>query len=240
MTQALPRSTADTSRLVRLLSELELVDADAPDQHFAERLAQLIDLPASISLSSALSKLQTMAFEPMTADANAITREFLEARASMVESIASSFAPGAGSARISLPFREGSSPADTTPEFEPYLKFYKAQQRHIDLRVQQLHKKLRNAASGLSPELARLAALDTALEDTLLIHSRKFFAAIPRLLALRFEQLLQQSQGAWEQLHQQFCPELREVLLAETEARLLPALGLVEAINSNTEQTIYE
>jgi Protein of unknown function (DUF3348) len=240
MTQALPRSPADSSRLVRFLSELDLVDADVPHQHFAERLAQLIDLPASISLSNALSELQTMAFEAVTADGNAITRQFLDERASMVNAIASSFVPGAASARISLPAPGKSSPGSTTPDFEPYLKFYKAQQRQIDFSVQQQHKKVRNAASGLSPELARLAALDTALNDTLSIHSRKFFAAIPRLLALRFEHLLQENPEDWGHLHEQFCAELRELLLAETEARLMPVLGLVEAINSNTESTIYE
>jgi Protein of unknown function (DUF3348) len=250
MTQAAPYLSPKSSRLVRLLNKLEVADTDEPGQQFTERLAQLIDLPASIKLASSLSKLQTLAFEPSSLTGASVTRRFLESRASMVESIVSSFTHTPGPRRISLPVPQPPFPADTATACEPYLKFYRSHQRKIDFSAQQLHLDVREAAAGLSPELARLAALDAALEGTLSTLSRGSFAGIPRLLTRRFEQLLQEilpdadsrqdSEDGWKQLHQRFRAEIQEALLAETDARLLPALGLVEAINSNTERTPYE
>ena len=77
MTQAAPYLSPKSPRLVRFLSKLEVAGTDEPAQHFTERLAQLIDLPASIKLASSLSKLQALAFEPTSLTGAGVTRRFL-------------------------------------------------------------------------------------------------------------------------------------------------------------------
>ena len=109
---------------------------------------------------------------------------------------------------------------------------------------------MRKAAQGASAELAQLVVLDEALSDTLVVHSRKFFAAIPGLLALRYTHLLneytvacdnpQDNSGSWPQLLQLFCDNMQSLLLAELEARLLPTQGLIEALHSEIENTHHE
>ena len=48
--------------------------------------------------------------------------------------------------------------------------------------------------------------------------------------------MLQDNPGLPEKVLEQFCAQLRELLLAEIETRLLPALGLIEAINQNSDR----
>ena len=240
MTQASSQLSLNGSRLIRHLTDLEVPYVARSPRHFAGRLGRLIDLADSISLSTALGKLPAMAFEPVAVAADEPVRErFLSARTSIIQSVIRSFDPGAGIARIKLP---PAPPADAPPDeaaaYEPYLRFYRAHQREIDLRVQRVQSQVRAAAAGLSPELARLAALDAVLGETLALHTRKYFAVIPRLLSKHFAQLAGEYPPA--ESHERFCGDMRELLLAEIETRLLPVLGLIEALNTHTEKNTYE
>ena len=241
MTQASPHLTPGVSRLVRALNELQVADDTVSHKQFGQRLAQLIDLADSINISSAHGKLRSMAFEPVTGSNEAIKQEFLRARTALIEPVIKSFDPASGHSRLKLPLPEEPTAAvDKAHAAAPYLSFYTAHQRQIDVKVQRLQILVRDAVAGLSPELAQLCALDTALGDTLVVHSRKFFAVIPQLLEQYFDRLLQQNQGQWQQLHQQLCSKMQELLLAEIEARLLPALGLIEATNEHSDNTKHE
>ncbi len=196
----------------------------------------MIDLADSISLSTALGKLPAMAFEPgADGDGDEPVRErFLSVRTSIIQSVIKSFDPGEGSARIKLPPPPADAPPDAAAAYEPYLRFYRAHQREIDRRVQAVQSQVRAAAAGLAPELARLAALDAALGETLVLHTRKFFAVIPRLLGKHFEQLAgERPPIEW---YERFCGDMRGLLLAEIETRLLPVLGLIEALNTHTDR----
>ena len=103
---------------------------------------------------------------------------------------------------------------------------------------------MRSEAAGLSPALAQLCALDAMLGDPVSLHARKVLAVIPKLLGQRFEYWLQQYQQAlaaeqdqqhvWAPYHEQFCQEIQGTLLGEIEDRLLPILGLLEAINEDS------
>ncbi|MEH6582839.1 MAG: DUF3348 family protein [Halioglobus sp.] len=250
MSQPSPQVSQSSSRLVRFLSDLTLPDVQVTHRQFSERLAQLIDLPDSIALASAHGNLTTLPFEPASASGEEIREEFLQARTSMLQKVISSFAPGSGTSRIRLPASTAGIPLADEARAEPYLKFYMAHQRQMDFAVQNLRGRVREALTGLSPQLAQLAALDTALGDTLSIHARKFFATVPRLLEQRFSALVDEFQhkpplsqdqpNDWPQLMQRFGVEMQGLLLAEVEARLLPVLGMVEAINETPENTPYE
>lgn len=244
MSQASLQFPSGGSRLVRCLAELVAPDLATSDRHFDRRLALLIDLPGSINLANALDKLARTDCEPGDAGCDDITSEFLAVRASLVESVISSFTPGSTTARIRLPrLQVGTS---EQPAFEPYLKFYQAHQRQMDYQIQLLHNRAREVAAVRSPSLARLVVLDESMEDTLSLLTRKSLGQIPRLLAQRFAQLLPDgadyeltaATGNAQMALQRFHADMRELLLAEIEARLLPAWGLVEAINSSTEPGI--
>lgn len=219
-------------------------------KQFAGRLGQLVDLADSISISSAHAELQRQVFEPGGASRQAIVDEFLRVRRSIMRSVISSCAGQTGASRARLPEAMAELPPDVATAYAPYMKFYVAHQRDIDPRVQRLLADTRESVAGLSPNLAQLCTLDEVVGNTLSLHRRKFFGAVPRLLARRFEQGFNEHKRArsdgqsgptsWDQFHRQFCAEMRGLLLAEIETRLLPVTGLIEAINTEEDHNTDE
>ncbi len=253
MTQVTALQSADASRLLRCLNELGVLDATASRLSFAAQLASHIDFSASIKLATALGNMDTETSPPGEAQQESPREIFLRLRSAIVGSLLDSFATKPARSHLKLPPLEETPAEDTSTAYAPYLRFYNGQQRMLDAKVQNLHLRVRDVTAMLSPRLAQLCFLDAALGDTLATHSRQAFSYTPRLLELRFrkqlEQYRQQATGdgsalqAWSRWQQQFHRELRELLLAELEARLLPTLGLVEAIdppkaiNKNREST---
>jgi hypothetical protein len=233
-----------------VLGELAVSDAEVSHQHFAQRLGQLIDLSDSVNISRVHAQHGAKLFTASTTSEEAITAEFLQVRNAIVASIIKSFEEGTGLRRIKLPRPGPEAPADAASGYEPYGRFYASHQREMDSKIQQLRKQVREAARGASAELAQLVVLDEALGDTLTVHSRKFFAAIPGLLARRYAHLLneytvacdnpQGSSGSWPELLELFCQNMQSLLLAEVEARLLPTQGLIEALHSEIQNTHHE
>ena len=226
--------------------ELATLDSSVPREQFAGRLARLVNLSDSIKISTAQHEtgVTTTAATPGASDA--ARQEYGRVRTSLRQAVQRSFKPSTGPSRIRLPQPGPPRWTDSAQAWAPYLKFYLAHQGQFDASVQGLHLRIRTMAEQLSPELARLTALDLALADTLYPSARKFFGAIPELLSRRFQQLLQHSQptaseageepGEWENMLDRFCTETHGLLLAELDARLLPVLGLVEAINEETDK----
>ena len=241
MTQAAVAGSLNGSRLVRLLSGLAGAAVEPGPAKFTERLGELIDLSDSISLSLAHGILPTGGFKPGIVSVRVAREDAQRVRSSMEKAVRRSFSPGGSPSRVKLPPADCPSPRDEKAAFEPYLKFYEAHQRDISFRSQNLHAQSREAVAGLSPELARLAALDAALGKTLMVHNREFFGAIPKILQGRFGALFAsyvqglveqvEDRKLWLQLHEQFCGELQSLLMAEIEARLLPVQGLLESID---------
>ena len=246
ITTAKPPTTASAtwhgSRLVRCLDELSVADAALSPGQFSRRLGQLVDLADSISISTVHARLHRLPFEPTGASRQGILDEFLRVRRSMIRSVIASCAGQPGASRIRPPAIATDLPAEAETAVAPYLQFYAAHQRDIDPRVQRLHADVRHAAAGLSPELAQLGALDEVMTNTLSRHRRTFFAAVPRLLRRRIRQGLEECQqtrpdsrtGAtlWGRFQLQLRSEMRALLLAEIETRLLPVIGLIEAASS--------
>ena len=116
-------------------------------------------------------------------------------------------------------------------------------------------------AALFAPQLAQLASLDASMADTLADFSRRAFAGVPHLLAKRFYYLNQQYRQAraeqpeltnglsssvrdetarWLQKDgwlDRFIREMQAVLLAELELRLMPVIGLIEALEFEVETT---
>lgn len=247
MTQAHRQISANSSRLVRALAQLVGTDAAASHKNFTERLGQLFDLPDSIRISAVHDRKPAATFEPSATSREAVKEEFLRARASIVSSALGRFAPGGGgSLRLRFPVASAEMTVEQAMAPEPYLAFYAAQQRDIDVRIRNLQAATRDALAGISPGLARLAALDAALADPLAAQARRSFAAVPRLLQRRFEFLLEEYRQAiagqahspdlWEQTLGRLRDDMQGLLLAEIETRLLPALGLIEALDEHQDE----
>lgn len=230
MIQATPHISATSSRLARFLADL---GAAAPVSHrdFTQRLGQLFDLADSIKLSKTHRKPSAASFKPGVSSAAAIREEFLRARASIVSSTLRSFVPGADPPRLRFPLPTADGAAAETIDPEPYLTFYSAQQREIDFRIRNLHAKTRDELAGCSPALAQIAALDSALGGPIAAHSRPFFAAVPELLQNRIDFLRSRDDSDSNAALEQIRNEIQGLLLAEIETRLLPTLGLIEALD---------
>ena len=240
MTQALPQVSLGSSRLVRFLTDLSVSDTQVSHRQFTERLGQLIDFSDSITLSEAHARTLEVDNEDASEFREGIIREFLRARSTIVQAAMRSFFPGSGPSRLKWPAAEP-PPAGPASAAAPYLKFYQQQQGDIDSKVRGLHLRTRTAIAPLSPTLARICAIDEALSDALASHSRRYVSAVGKLLEQRLELLYGHyreaveagagQEAAWTQTREQFRRETQGLLLAEVEARLLPALGLIEALN---------
>jgi uncharacterized protein DUF3348 len=245
MSQTSPNIPLSSSQLVTSLADM--VDVETPLAHdsFVDRLASLFDLADSLKLANANDKLFRMEFRSDFRSAAEVRKEFIRAKRAIVAVIIKSFEPGDDHIRVRLPQPPALEGAEEAATASIYQKFYAAMQRQLEVSVLRLQDDVRTSVSGLSLNMARLAALDTTMHNTLQAQTRKSFAVIPSLIAQRFEQLRQQylklrnnatdQHALWQLTLEQFSREMRGVILAETDARLLPVLGLVEATNQDIE-----
>ncbi len=234
MTQTVSHSSQNHSRLIRFLSELDVVDIAVAQRDFAERLGLLLNFSDSIQLSDAL-KLPAISPDQAEQPApHAVRSEFLRVRGKLVAAIIESCSMQASNAKIRWP-----APTEETPvavSFEAFLRFYVAHQREMDLGVRSLRSSVRENMSNLTLELQHLVTLDIVLEDTLWDHSRRILAVIPRFLEKRFT-ALQQTSAPVEEWMQRFRTDVQGLLLAELELRLQPVLGLVETLDNEVVRT---
>ena len=105
----------------------------------------------------------------------------------------------------------------------------------MELRVKGLQVRAREYALRFPGQLSRLAELDRVLAETFAVRTRQCFAVLPALVGSRYRLLLpEQDQSQMEAVEQagleQLQVEIRGLLLAELDTRLLPVQGLVEAI----------
>lgn len=245
MAQASTLIALHSSRLIRLLSELAVSDVEPSTRRFGDRFGQLFALSDSISLSQMHSELAATEFEPRDVNVAAITEEGLTVQKKLVESISSRFMPAEGkAARNRFPALREEATAEQLTTYSSYLAFYANLQREMDREVQHLLSLVRDGASGLSSELAKLVVIDIELGGTLANHSRKLLAQVPRLLERRFDYLRQHHHqslfDAEQDAHQHwtkpgqwldtFRLDMHQTALAELDLRLQPAMGLLEAI----------
>ena len=250
MTRDNPRPNFHSSQLIRCLAALDLLEGVEPASDFADELGQWLHFTDAIALSSVLESgmAKVSVPSPVLREATGVrvTAQFERVRASMVNSIAKSFALKGGNSPIQLPL------PDPEVSFAPYRRFYEAHQRDMELSVEPLRVNLRAALINASPALRKLAELDVVMDKVLRPREGQLLARVPVLLQKRFlalygahqEQIAASSQpdspaawihpGGWLSC---FCQNLHTVLLAEVELRLQPSAGLLEAFH---QQKNYE
>jgi hypothetical protein len=256
---ALQRTNFNSSRLVRFLADLSIMDAVEPKHAFAERLGQWLEIADAITLHAAHGATsQPIAASAersvaLPADRLAVEQEFARLRTSLIDSITASCSPDAGETRMKLPTPQTGTALETAgtvnlaAAYEPYHRYYLAHQGHMEASIRPLRGTLRQALGQAGPALQRLALLDAALDKILQARERQLLASVPLLLEKRFAQLanahrqrldenrqpddpaLRMQPGGWLA---DFCNELKSVLLAELDLRLQPTLGLIEALSN--------
>lgn len=254
MTRALPRTNFHSSKLIRCLADLAIVDAVEPEAAFAEKLGLWIHFTDAIALSAVHN--DSMAYpskqspEAQAVARNAVGVEFERIQTMLADSIKKSCSPNSGKAHIKLPTPERELPMNLATTYAPYQRFYQAHQRDMELSVQPLRINTRAALAKASPRLRKLADLDATLEKVMRERESKLLAKVPVLLKSRFEQLFKAHQqrlvdtqqadnpaawtktGAWLA---HFCDDMQTLLLAELELRLQATVGLMEAFRNNND-----
>lgn len=248
MARGSPRTSFDSSRLIRALSDLVSTDATPPRQSFADRLGQWLDFADAIALFSALNGSTDAAGGPATAEHPALRDEFARVRGALLDSINTDGVLTPGKARIRLPAPAWHASTPGAADYLPYHRYYLAHQRDMGAAIAPLRASVRAGLAQRAPALRQLAALDGVLDQALAPRERSLLATVPQLLGRHFEQLHQAHRsalptpddparwlqpGAW--LHT-FCQDMRAVLLAELELRLQPVAGLLDALNEVTRQ----
>ena len=226
-----------SSRLLRELSELGLLNRLPREQQFGARLGRLIDLSDSVTLAETLRFVKRVSegIEPGIEQglAGRLKELFLFERTSMVEFIVRSFVPlnQDGPDRPVPPFRLPipDKALSHQEQFKAFQRFYALHQSEIEHQVGILIGQVRKQISSGSERLNQVVVLDKALTDTLQTYYRRQFAQLPRYLESRYRTLVDPEFGGSESGLSEFLRELQRMLLAELELRLQPVLGLVEA-----------
>ena len=250
MTDISTSTTQPGARLFRLLNDLGVLNEGSSEPNIAQHLSDMIDFNGSIRLSETRVALPRVVARAQRNKGEDVRHQFLRVRASMLQFIARSFGQRAPAQRIVLPEPNLDKFDSAASAFLPYGKFYIAMQRELAQRSQGLREAMRDNLRAHSDRLARLVALDKALDESLAAHYREMFGAIPKLLALRLEDIiddLRPSADAPASLHQRwerpggghdrFCYDMRAVSLAALELRLEPHVGLLEALDEEVGDT---
>lgn len=255
MTRAFPRTSFHSSKLIRCLADLDMVDAADSGKGFAEKLGLWVNFADAIALSAVHNEStpcppsgMQIAMDPEQQPAAhvAVAAEFDQMQAFLVNSITRSCSPGLGKTHIKLPVPILDLPLDLRAAYAPYGRFYEAHQRDMEMTIQPLRVNVRAALAKASSKLRTLAEQDAMFEKILRARERQLLSKVPALLRKRFNQLFaahqqklvdtQQSDkpGGWTQAGgwlARFCSDMQMLLLAEMELRLQPTMGLMDAFN---------
>lgn len=222
MAQGLPHPHFNSSRLVRVLSDLAVKDAPGSKQSFGERLGQWLDFNDALSLFAALNGAAAQVPEPApgkpSTGSEAARKALARVRAALVDLIGGAGVP---------------APEEGKADFEPYHRYCLARQRDMGANIGPLRASVRAALGRRSAALGRLAAVDAVMEQALAARERELLAKVPALLATRFDALREahlagtQPDG-WLAA---FCREMQTVLLAELDLRLQPVEALIAALD---------
>ncbi len=241
MPNSVAPSLQERSRLVRVLHDLSLNKLASMDANLAERLGHLVGLSGSMTLANGLRHLPAEAVFGVSQSFAEAQQEVLRARQHRIAVIVDSFSD-ASEAQNSLPSPAKGLRVEALKSFEPYQRFYTTHQIEMAVAIKTVRERLRKGMTSTSAELHQLAALDEVIDNSLEAQTRKLFNALLKLLELRFKELRAEFKGlkdwdgednAWLQ---PFYQDMRELLLAEFDARFQPVLGLLEAIQEHEQE----
>ena len=232
-----PRRTPPIgSAFIRALAALDDVPAPSAPDAFAQRLAQWLAWTDAISLASALGDATERSDVPgffgqgegaLAAD----ERELARVRTALTKAIAAAPA-GVEPRRIDRPLAGAVTPTEMPADFATYRQRYSRCQLAMETQIVPLRRRLRSSLADRSSALAKLAELDSVMEQVVGAQERALLATVgarlePCFDRLRAAQAEASSQpGPWLDSFRQ---EMRALLLAELDLRLQPVEGLLKA-----------
>ena len=238
MVPALPRTPVRGPTFIRLLASLTDAAAPTSPPPLPDRLSQWLDWNQAIALSTALDARPVQGeVVPFTAeDEDECSRQ----RAALTQAIVSDRQLVVGAA-------QNDEHAEVGVDFSILRQRYLTHQRAMQAATGRLRGKLRDRLAGKSADMARLAAVDAALELALSPREHLLLAAAPRLLGAHFERLRQaavavandaqgaelpsgETSAAWLDV---FRKDMQSVLLAELDVRFQPVEGLLAALRAS-------
>ena len=231
MAQSHSLALSERSRLVKLMSELAQLSSSAYDYNLAERLGHFMGVSGSMNLALGLRALPVTASDEASESIDIVRKSVLEARERMIMRIVESFS--SSDSQNSVPSLTNGVREEALRTFSPYQRYYTSQQIEMGVAIKALRQQLRHQVSSISLEMHRLASLDEVLEANLEAHVRKQFNAVTKGLEIYFKTEMTKQTGEIEldQFLSPFYQKMRELLLAELDARMQPIFGLLEALN---------
>lgn len=114
-------------------------------------------------------------------------------------------------------------------DFAVHRQRYVALQQQMEREIAGLRARLRTALASRTPQAARLAMLDSVMEQVLGARELAVLAAVPGMLEPHFTRL-RGAEGAWLNV---FRRDMQSVLLAELEIRFQPVEALLAALRES-------
>jgi len=232
------------STFIRTLAALDDVSAPSAPDAFAQRLAQWFDWTHAFSLSAALGEASVRADVPLFGGEAALAadeREFARVKAQLAKAIADAPNGATPSRRVLRPLKDAVAPAEVPADFATYRQRYTTCQLAMETQVVPLRRRLRSTLAERSARAAKLAELDTVMEQVVGAQERALLATVAGRLEARFDQLRGASTpdaatpaGPWLD---RFHHEMRGLLLAELDLRLQPCEGLLQACRQSLHRT---
>ena len=242
------RTPLTGSTFIRTLAALDDVPAPAAPDAFAQRLAQWFDWTHAFSLSAALGDAGARVDAPVVAGFGgqgalaADEREFARVRAALTKAIAAAPDGAAETRRVIRPVARVAAPEETPVDFATYRQRYTKCQLAMETQIVPLRRRLRSTLADRSGQAAKLAELDTVMEQVVGAQERALLATVAGRLEARFDQLrgagtaseVDIPAGPWLE---RFRQEMRGLLLAELDLRLQPCEGLLQACRKSLNRS---
>ncbi|MBW8779924.1 MAG: DUF3348 family protein, partial [Burkholderiales bacterium] len=156
------------STFIRTLAALDAVPVPSAPDAFAQRLARWFDWTHAFSLSAALGDASARADVPTFGGEAALAadeREFARVKAQLAKTIADAPNGAASSRRVLRPLKDTVVPAEMPVEFATFRQRYTKCQLAMETQVVPLRRRLRATLADRSARAAKLAELDTVMEQ---------------------------------------------------------------------------
>ncbi|MEK7319419.1 MAG: DUF3348 domain-containing protein [Pseudomonadota bacterium] len=227
MTQVPQRTGFSGPKLLRVLARLTETDAAGAVPSLSAVMSRWLGWTDAIALSAALNGSPPEV--PSAAPARpGSERGIGDATGTHVRAMLTAAITGQGmpsDSRRRMPTRTAASdPAEA--DFAVHRQRYIALQQQMEREIAGLRGRLRAALASRTPQAARLAMLDTVMEQVLGAREQAVLAAVPGMLEPHFTRL-RDAEGAWLNV---FRRDMQSVLLAELEIRFQPVDALLAAL----------
>jgi hypothetical protein len=248
MVQAPQRTSVRGPTFIRLLARLTDVDVPPSRQSLSDRLGQWLDWTHAVVLSTAIDGKPSAMGSDVPVFASAEENECIRVRTSLANAIAGDRAFATVSQRGANPASAEEGGTNEVVDYSVFRQRYLAIQRKIQAATGNLRGRLRDMLAQRTTDMARLAAVDAAMERALSPREQTLLARVPGLLGEHFERLRQAEQetlaeaqasqdisaiapGAWLDV---FRMDVQNVLLAELDVRFQPVEGLLAALRTHS------